>query len=384
MGCVGCGIRQCLGNINPDSYTTMKALTILCSRRGGRILCAALFITGLVGFTTDAAPESENVFEPAEHLSRPENGVEEIPLAVRIYFRPLPDKMPGSENDTPEMAALGKKLFFERGISVTKTQSCNDCHRIDDRQAGVDHKPTSLGAKGLSGPRNSPTVFNAGFQQHQFWDGRAADLVEQAKGPLLNPIEMAMRTEKEVVDRLKELDDFDRDFKLAFPDQREPISFDNIARAIAAFERTLIAPSRFDRYLSGRTNALTVAEKNGLNRFVDTGCVECHSAAPVGGRLMKKLGVYHPYENTSDVGRFQITSQDEDLFVFKVCMLRNVTLTAPYFHDGKVSTLAEAIRLMARLQLDTELAPSEIAEIKSFLSSLENENLAGKEEFVED
>jgi cytochrome c peroxidase len=146
-----------------------------------------------------------------------------------------------------------------------------------------------------------------------------------------------------------------------------------VARAIAVFERTLITPSRFDRYLKGEKEALSSKEKVGLNRFMDTGCMECHNSYTVGGRTLQKLGIYHPYENKSDTGRFKITGRKEDSFVFKVCMLRNVTLTAPYFHDGRISTLSEAVRQMAWMQLDIKLAPREIDEIIRFLHTLEAE-----------
>jgi len=297
-------------------------------------------------------------------------GIEQIPLSVRIFFKPLPDKMPGSENDTPALVALGRKLFFEEGISLTKDQSCNDCHRLDKMMAGVDYEPTSLGAKGTAGARNAPTVLNAGFQKMQFWDGRAADLVEQAKGPLLNPIEMAMPNEQEVINRLQH---YRRDFARVFPNQPDPVTFDNVAIAIAAFERTLITPSRFDRYLKGGMDTITPAEMTGLMRFMNTGCIECHSGVVAGGRLFKKLGIYHPYDNLADTGRFGVTKNEEDKFVFKASSLRNVTLTPPYFHDGRVSTLPEAVRLMAWMQLDTKLNPVEIDEIISFLNTLDAE-----------
>jgi len=244
---------------------------------------------------------SKNRQRPAGLLT-PAQNIEQIPLSVRIYFRPLPDKMPGSESDTPDMISLGRKLYFERKISLTQTQSCDDCHMLDNMMSGVDYRPTSPGAKGILGSRNSPTVLNAGFQRMQFWDGRAADLVEQAKGPLLNPIEMAMPDGNEVVARLKNTGDYPRLFKRAFPNQQEPVTFDNTARAIAAFERTLVTPARFDRYLKGDMDAITMEEERGLMRFVDTGCVECHSSFLVGGRLFKKLGEFHPYDNQSDTG----------------------------------------------------------------------------------
>jgi cytochrome c peroxidase len=295
-------------------------------------------------------------------------------LVVRLYFKPLPEQMPGSQSDTPEMVELGRKLFFERGISLNKSQSCNDCHRLDEHQAGVDNHPTSKGAKGLSGKRNSPTVLNAGFQAAQFWDGRSADLVAQAKGPLLNPIEMAMRTEEDVANLLKSREDYRSGFARAFPDQAIPVTFDNAVRAIAAFERTLITPSRFDRYLKGETEFLTRAERRGLKRFVNTGCFACHSSHSIGGRLLRQFGIYHPYENKADTGRYEVTGRETDRLVFKVPMLRNVTLTAPYFHDGRVSTLPEAVRLMAWMQLDTVLSPAEVDEIVRFLHALEAEH----------
>jgi len=295
-------------------------------------------------------------------------------LAVRIYFKPLPETMPGHRDDTPAMIALGRRLYHERDLSETRSQSCNDCHRVDQRQSGVDCAPTSMGAKGTRGARNSPTVVNAGFQVMQFWDGRAPDLVEQAKGPLLNPIEMAMGSESDVVDRLRARADYSRDFAAAFPGHAEPVTFDNAARAIAAFERTLVAPARFDRYLKGDTSALTREEKRGLERFVNTGCVACHNSYPVGGRSLQKLGVYHPYRNRKDLGRYNVTHLEEDRFVFKVPMLRNVTLTPPYFHDGTVSTLPEAVRLMGWMQLNKPLSPREVSEIVPFLHALETEH----------
>lgn len=291
-------------------------------------------------------------------------------LMVRLYLKPLPERMPGSLDDSPEMIALGRKLFFERDISLNKSQACSDCHPLDGRGSGVDNLPTSKGAIGSSGKRNAPTVLNAGFQVVQFWDGRADDLVKQAKGPLLNPMEMAMRTEEDVVNRLKEREEYPRGFARAFPQQEEPVTFPNIARAIAAFERTLVAPSRFDRFLKGESGALAEKEKKGLQRFVDIGCVECHNSYPVGGRSLRKVGIHHPYENQADSGRHGITGQEEDKFVFKVPMLRNVTRTAPYFHDGKVAALPEAVRLMAWMQLDKVLSPREIDEIVTFLAAL--------------
>ncbi len=308
----------------------------------------------------------------------PAAGAEEIPLSVRIFFRPLPPRMPGGDEDTPERITLGRQLFFERGLSRNKSQSCNDCHRLDGGRPGADPRQTSRGALGLSGRRNSPTVLNAGFQIAQFWDGRASELAEQAKGPLLDPMEMALRSEQDVVDCLQGEPQYRRAFEHAFPNQAEPITLDNVARALAAFERTLLTPARFDRYLRGETDALTLKEKSGLHVFEDTGCVECHAGIPVGGRYLKKLGIYHPYANQSDLGRFEVTHQEQDKLVFKVAMLRNVTRTAPYFHDGGIATLPEAVQLMAWMQLDVRLDYLEIDEIVCFLRSLEAESFQSR------
>ncbi|HVP12583.1 MAG TPA: cytochrome c peroxidase [Phycisphaerae bacterium] len=347
---------------------------------GAAVVLAILMTASAASTGSDGGLQPAASPQPRADSSSGGAAAEEIPLAVQIFFKPLPTEMPGSRDDTPEIIAVGRKLFFEQGISLTKSQSCSECHHLDARRAGGDGEPTSKGAKGLLGKRNAPTVLNAGFQVAQFWDGRAADLVEQAKGPVLNPDEMAMRSPEEVVDRLKSIDGYVPAFKAAYPDQAEPVTFDNMARAIAAFERTLVTPSRFDRYLRGETSALTQQEKQGLNCFTHTGCVECHSSYTVGGRLFEKVGVYHPYTNQEDVGRYGVTHNDEDRLVFKVPMLRNITLTAPYFHDGREAALTEAVRLMAWMQLDTKLSAAEIEEIVSFLHALEAEhpvNIAG-------
>ena len=337
------------------------------------IFFTVLLLTGWAFFNAFAEMRPAKNRERLDGLLTPAQRIEQIPLAVRIYFKPLPDKMPGSEGDTPEMISLGRKLYFERKISLTQTQSCNDCHRLDNMMSGVDYEPTSIGVKGISGARNSPTVLNAGFQRMQFWDGRAHDLIEQAKVPLLDPIEMAMPDGNEVVSRLKNAGDYPRLFKRAFPNEQEPVTFDNTIRAIVAFERTLITPARFDRYLKGDMDAITMEEERGLMRFVDTGCAECHGSFLVGGRQLKKLGRYHSYSNQSDAGRYAVTHDEEDRGVFKVPTLRNITLTPPYFYDGRVSTLPEAVRLMAWMQLDTKLKFSEIDEIICFLNTLDSE-----------
>ena len=286
------------------------------------------------------------------------------------YFSPLPAAMPGAENDTPERVALGKKLYFEKRLSINDTQSCASCHRLEDGFAGVDNLPVSPGARGEQGTRNSPTVLNAGWQDSQFWDGRAADLVEQAKGPILNPIEMGMPDEQAVEEKVRGIAEYQRAFALAFPGNEPAITYQNIAEAIAAFERTLITPSRFDEFMNGDAGALSVAEQRGLNDFIKIDCKSCHDGKLLGGEAYEPLGKENPYENQADLGIYALTKDEDDRMVFKVSPLRNVALTAPYFHDGKIKTLDEAVRKMGKLQLDKELTDQQTSDITSFLKAL--------------
>ncbi|MDH5472265.1 MAG: c-type cytochrome [Gammaproteobacteria bacterium] len=286
------------------------------------------------------------------------------------YFEPLPETMPGAENDNDSKIALGKKLYFDARLSINDSQSCASCHRLENGGAGVDNLPTSPGAKGQSGTRNSPTVLNAGWQRLQFWDGRAKDLVEQAKGPILNPIEMGMPDEQSVETKIRGITDYQSAFNTAYPDARPAITYQNIAEAIAAFERTLRTPSRFDDYLNGDNQALTENERQGLATFIKADCVSCHDGKLIGGEALEKLGKKNPYDNQSDQGLYTLTREESDRMVFKVPSLRNASLTAPYFHDGKINTLEEAVRLMGKLQLDITLSENEINDIVSFINAL--------------
>lgn len=294
-------------------------------------------------------------------------------MQAQALFGKLPARMPGSEDDTPDLIALGEDLYFEKAISINRTQSCNDCHPIDTKGAGADHLKTGKGALGKFGPRNDPPTLNAGYQIAQFWDGRAATLADQAKGPPLTHVEMAMPDGEAVAERLKAIEHYPAEFKKAFPNEKDPVTFDNFAKAVAAFERTLISRGRFDKFVDGEINALTAREKDGMRSFISVGCVQCHSGPNLGGMTYQKMGVFHDYSNTEDVGRFDVTNEENDKYVFKVPMLRNVTLTAPYFHDGEVGTLAEAVDKMAHLQLNKKLTDKEINNILRFLTTLADE-----------
>jgi cytochrome c peroxidase len=342
---------------------------------GGSIMIYSLAIIGLVLILSTpaslalAADEHHHTSaDPTQEKLMP---WEQAYLGARIFLAGLPANMPGSEHDTPEQIALGKRLYFERGISHNKTQACHDCHHLTHGRAGADDTPTSKGASGIFGKRNAPTVINAGFQAMQFWDGRAHDLIEQAKGPILNLVEMGVRSPDEVIEKLRKVEGYPEAFRLAFPKDSEPMTYDNLAKAIAAFERTLIAPGRLDRLMAGDQDALNAQEKRGLTKFIQYRCVECHTWASVGGRLYQKIGKHHPYPDTGDPGRYEVTKDDKDRYVFKVPMLRNVTRTAPYFHDGQVFTIQEAVAKMGWFQLDRRFASGDIDDLVAFLGTLE-------------
>lgn len=285
-------------------------------------------------------------------------------------LQPLPLQAPGAKADSPEIIALGKKLYNEKALSKNDTQSCASCHSLESGGADPAGTATSKGAFGKFGDRNAPTVFNAAFHFSQFWDGRAADLEEQAKGPILNPVEMAMDSEAEVVEKLKQQGAYTVEFAKAFPQEKDAITYDNIAKAIAAFERTLVTRDRFDDYLEGDNSALNTKEKEGLQLFLKTGCTACHNGPAIGGGSFQKMGALHPYENTQDLGRFAVTKKELDKFMFKVPSLRNIADTAPYFNDGKIKTLQEAVQKMAYMQIDIKLSDQEADKIAVFLQSL--------------
>ncbi|HTE49735.1 MAG TPA: cytochrome c peroxidase [Kofleriaceae bacterium] len=266
------------------------------------------------------------------------------------------------------VAQLGHKLYFDKRLSADRTMSCNSCHRLETY--GVDNQPTSLGHRGLRGRRNSPSVFNAAGQLAQFWDGRALDVEEQAKGPIINPIEMAMVSPARVVAMLKSIPLYVDEFALAFPGTRDPINYDNVGRAIGAFERRLVTHSRWDRFLDGDHAALSAVEIAGLKLFADVGCIQCHNGEFLGGSMFQKVGAAEAWPNQTDPGRFDVTHLEVDRMQFKVPSLRNVAETGPYFHDGSIATLAEAVTVMSRYQLGSPLAPAEVASIVAWLGSL--------------
>ncbi|HLO62385.1 MAG TPA: cytochrome-c peroxidase [Azonexus sp.] len=270
-------------------------------------------------------------------------------------------------------AQLGQRLFFETRLSRDNSLSCATCH--DLRHGGTDNKPVSVGIGGQAGPINAPTVFNASLNFVQFWDGRAASLEEQATGPVHNALEMGSNW-AEVIAKLKQDASYRSAFARLYP---AGISGEAITDAIAAFERTLLTPnSRFDRFLLGDGSALNDLEQHGYRRFLDLGCASCHQGVGIGGNMYQRFGVMADYfqgrpENTADLGRFNVTGKAEDRHVFKVPGLRNVALTAPYFHDASARTLEEAVLIMGRYQLGRQLSDDDLHAITAFLRTLTGE-----------
>jgi len=284
-------------------------------------------------------------------------------------FAPLPDEISSPANPMTEpKIALGRMLFFERRISQGTNQACNDCHHLD--AFGADTGRFSAGSAGHMGGRNSPTVYNAAGHMAQFWDGRAPTVEEQAKGPIMNPVEMGMPNAAAVMRVLRSDPVYAAAFRAAFPGERDPMTYDNLGLAIGAFERRLVTPSRWDRFLHGEDSALTSEEKVGFNTFVRVGCAGCHNGAFIGGQQYQRAGLVNPWPDTSDVGREAITHQPSDRMVFKVPSLRNIEHTAPYFHDGLTRSLDSAVAMMSHHQLGKQLTPEEARQITAWLRAL--------------
>ncbi len=304
--------------------------------------------------------------EVVEELADPAS----IALAERSaeIFGLLPSSVPNAENiGSPAKVDLGRMLFYDARLSKNHDISCNSCHLLD--AYGVDGQATSAGHRGQRGGRNSPTVYNAAMHLAQFWDGRAPDVEAQAKGPILNPIEMASPSEVFVVELLASIPGYVDAFSAAFPTDVEPLNYDNMARAIGAFERNLMTPGPFDAFMAGDLEALNETERRGLTTFLAVGCNSCHTGPALGGALYRKLGFIFPYE-TADVGREGVTGDPADRHVFKVPSLRNVAKTGPYFHDGSIATLEEVVKIMGYHQVGLQLEATQIADLVAFLGSL--------------
>ncbi|HEX7967456.1 MAG TPA: cytochrome-c peroxidase [Stellaceae bacterium] len=296
---------------------------------------------------------------------------------ARQQFQPIPTtppELPGNPA-TPAKVELGKMLYFDPRLSASHAISCSSCHNIG--LGGADAEPTSIGHRWQHGGRNAPTVFNAVFNKAQFWDGRAKDLEQQAGGPMVNPVEMAS-PETHVAEQLKGIPGYGVAFAQAFPGEPDPITLANAQKAIALFEATLITPNAtFDRFLRGEENALSPAQKAGLAAFIDKGCSSCHNGINVGGGMYAPFGVVEKpgaeFLPAADKGRFMVTKTASDEYVFKVPTLRNIALTAPYFHTGQAWDLRQAVAVMGASQLGIQLTGDDVAKITAFLDSLTGE-----------
>lgn len=306
----------------------------------------------------------------------PESGANEATPAqfepwMLNFFAPIPaEATPVDYEMTEELIDLGRMLYYEPRLSINQQMSCNSCHSLPDY--GVESSPTAVSHDGKAGGRNSPTVYHAAFHTAQFWDGRSPNVEDQAKGPVLAAGEMGMPSGDYVERVLQSIPGYEPLFAAAFPGEPAPVTFDNAAMAIGAFERRLVTPSRFDLFLQGDASQLSEHEQQGLATFVTVGCVTCHAGATIGGELFRKLGVVERYD-TEDLGRFQVTGDESDRYVFKVPSLRNIAKTAPYLHDGSVTTLDEMVRLMGRYQLGRQLTDAQANDIIAFLGSLTGE-----------
>jgi cytochrome c peroxidase len=313
---------------------------------------SAIFLFPLAAAAGDLQQDAAAVFKPIEASS----------VAAQV-----------KNNDvTPAKVELGRKLFFEPRLSKSQLLSCATCHNL--RTGGVDAGPTSVGHGWQKGPRRAPTVLNAVFNVAQFWDGRAEDLKAQAKGPVQASVEMN-NTPAAVEVTLRSIPAYVAEFQKAFPNDPAPVSFDNMAKSIEAFETTLITPNaRFDHFLKGDASALSDLEKTGLRLFIDKGCAGCHGGVNLGGAAYFPFGVaQNPSElirPAADKGRSAVTKSSADDFVFRAAPLRNVALRAPYFHTGQVWTLEEAVNLMAADQLNETLTPDQTGAIVAFLGAL--------------
>lgn len=292
----------------------------------------------------------------------------EVNRAMLGMFQPIMEAAENPANPlTDAKVDLGRMLYYDTRLSKNRTVSCNSCH--DLASFGDDGLATSKGIDAQLGGRSAPTVYNAAIHIAQFWDGRAADVEAQAVGPILNPIEMGMPDEAYVLRVLKSIPGYVEAFAKAFPEDPESVTYANVGKAIGAFERKLMTPSKFDDFLKGDEKALTDAEKHGLNLFVTTGCTVCHNGMGVGGHLYQKLGLVKEWP-TKDLGRFAATKNEADKYFFKVPSLRNITETAPYLHDGSIASLEEMVAKMAEYQLGRTISAEDTKAIVTFLGSL--------------
>lgn len=324
--------------------------------------------------TADRTAPSGQPAAPTTAATPPPTPAEPLMAAARELFAVIPDvapELPGNAA-TPEKVALGKMLFFDPRLAASHAISCNSCHHLG--LGGADNEETSIGHRWQRGDRNASTVLNAVFNTAQFWDGRAADLEAQAGGPMVNAVEMAS-PEVHVPEQLRGIPGYRDAFARAFPGEDDPVTLANAQKALAVFEAGLLTPDApFDRYLKGDAAALSAEQKEGLSAFIDKGCIRCHNGINIGGGMYATFGVFASPGAAllppGDKGRFTVTRTEGDQYSFKVPTLRNIELTAPYFHTGTVWDLRQAVAVMSDTQLGATLSEQEVDTITAFLRSL--------------
>lgn len=298
---------------------------------------------------------------------------------AKQVFKPLP--YTAHVDDYPHSAArveLGKKLFFETRVSIDGRTGCVSCH--NPSHYGADSLPRSVGVNGVLMPRNAQTVFNTPLLVAQHYGGNRVSVEEQALKALISPFAYGNKSFAEAEAKLRALG-YQKLFEEAFPNEKEAVSAEHWAVAIGAFERTLLTPAPFDRFLKGDLRAINAEAKAGMDKFISYGCAGCHNGATVGGQMFQKFGLVEDYWKATgsveipqfkghDKGKFQDTGKQEDQWIFKVPQLRNVAMTPPYFHDGSVATLDDAVRVMARVQLGRQLSDEDVRQIVAFLGTL--------------
>ncbi|MBC8027717.1 MAG: c-type cytochrome [Steroidobacteraceae bacterium] len=314
--------------------------------------------------------ESESAAAPAPAAapaSTSAHANEELSPRVLRRFAPLDVS---TKSVSRALTDLGRKLYYDPRLSKTGAVSCNTCHPLD--KYGTTDTAVSTGVDGRKGARNAPSTYHASGHFVQFWDGRADTIEAQAVMPLLSKDEMGM-SRAGAVAAIKRIAGYRTEFARAFPDEMDPVSFERIGLAIGAFEHGLVTPARWDRYLRGDKSALNAEEKAGAKLFANLGCIVCHTGPYIGGSMFERVGARVPWPENADRGRKAVTGHNADDMVFKVPSLRNVAMTAPYFHDGSAKTLNEAVRMMARHQLGVELEDDEARELEAWLGSLTGE-----------
>lgn len=331
-----------------------KARTLPCA-----LMMFLLFISAVFAFSGRAFAAS---------------GDQELISRANQIFGPLPQTMPSEQNPiTPAKVKLGKVLFYELRISIDGTVSCAKCHPVSLYAA--DGLKKAKGNNCKENPRNSPTVFNAAAQISEHWIGNRTSVEDQAKQSVTGPPAFGMPSYESVEKILKGMKGYVTLFQDAFPGEKDPVTIDNFAKAVGAFERTLVTPAPFDDFMNGNAGAMTEQQKKGLKTFLDTGCMTCHFSPYVGGQMYQKFGVFEPYMKYTksekiDEGRFAVTKNESDKYLFKVPVLRNVAMTPPYFHDGSVDKLDQAVWIMAKIQLGKDLSRQQAGDIAAFLTSL--------------